>query len=142
MNELAMLASERSVPRMAPLPQGYAPGAFSAAVRQRASMAPGSVPGTSGNGKGYGRGPPIVHDQRFDEVNGLGLVESSGRVDSCAWDPKAIRLFTAVGAGGIWYTNDVASRVPAEPTESLRWRNATGNLPTTVTGAVEWTPAR
>ncbi len=142
LNELAMLASERSIPRMAPLPDGYAPGAFSAAVRQRASMAPGSVAGTGGTGKVYGRGPLIVNDKRFDEVNGLGLVENSGRVDSFAWDPKANRLFTAVGTGGIWYTDDVASQVPAEPTESLRWRNATGNLPTTVTGAVEWTSAR
>lgn len=142
--ELSALASERAIPRMAPLPMGFAPGAFAAAVAQRNAMAAGSVPGTSGIGRLYGKGPLIVNDERYDEVNGLGLVENSGRIDSFAWDPAANRLFAAVGTGGVWYTDDVANanQVPAEPTESLRWRNATGDLPTTVTGAVEWTPAR
>ena len=144
LNELSMLAFEKALPRMAPLPNGYAPGAFSSAVRQRSSMEPASVPGTQGRGRLYGKGPLIVNDKRFDEVNGLGLVENSGRIDSFAWDPKANRLFAAVGTGGIWSTKDLANpkRVPAKPTQSLRWRNATGNLPTTVTGAVAWTKAR
>jgi hypothetical protein len=141
LNELAGLA----IPRMAPLPNGYQPGAFAAAVRERDAMAAGSVAGTSGTGRLYGRGPLIVNDKRYDEVNGLGLVENSGRIDSFAWDPRGNRLFAAVGTGGIWYTDDLANpdAVPTDnPTESLRWRNATGNLPTTVTGAVEWTRAR
>ncbi len=142
LNELAMLASERAIPRMAPLPQGYEPGAFASAARQRALMRAGSVEGTSGTGKVYGQGPLIVNDPRFDEVNGLGLVENSGRIDSFAWDPKANRLFAAVGTGGVWYTDDVATKVPMEPSESLQWQNASGNLPTTVTGAVAWTSAR
>ncbi len=143
LGELSALASERALPRMAPLPMGYAPGAFSAAVAERNALAPGSVPGTSGTGALYGKGPLIVNDERYDEVNGLGLVENSGRIDSFAWDPVADRLFAAVGTGGIWYTDDIgnANQVPAEPTESLRWRNATGNLPTTTTGAVAWTTA-
>ncbi len=144
LNELAMIAAERSIPRMAPLPQGYAPGAFSAAVEQRAGMRAGAVAGTRGKGRAYGQGPLIVNDERFDEVNGLGLVENSGRIDSFSWDPRNNRLFAAVGSGGIWYTDDLADsdKVPAEPTESLHWRNATGDLPTTVTGAVEWSRAR
>ena len=144
LTELATSAAERAVPRTAPLAEGYAPGAFAAAVRARSEMKPGSVHGTRGTGKTYGQGPLIVNDKRFDEVNGLGLVENSGRVDSFAWDPRANRLFAAVGTGGIWYTDDLADggAVPAEPTESLRWRDASGNLPTTVTGAVAWTKAR
>ena len=143
LSELSALASERAIPRLAPLPNGYQPGAFAAAVRQRNAMAPGSVPGTGGTGRQYGRGPLIVNDARYDEVNGLGLVENNGRVDSFAWNPQANRLFAAVGTGGIWYTDDLANgHIPARRTESMRWRNATGNLPTTVTGAVQWTRAR
>jgi hypothetical protein len=63
-NELGALAAERAIPRMAPLPQGYQPGAFAAAVRQRGSMAPGSVRGTGGTGRLYGRGPLIVGQPR------------------------------------------------------------------------------
>jgi hypothetical protein len=142
MSELATMAAERAIPRMAPLAQGYETGAFASAVRARSAMRAGSVRGTSGTGKQYGQGPLIVNDKRFDEVNGLGLVENSGRVDSYAWDPEANRLFAAVGTGGIWYTDDLADKVPAEPTGALQWQDATGNMPTTITGAVEWTPAR
>lgn len=144
LSELSTLALERAMPRLAPFPMGYAPGAFAAAVRERSQMTPGSVPGTSGTGSLYGRGPLIVNDERFDEVNGLGLVENSGRIDDFAWDPQRDRLYAAVGTGGIWFTDDVGNpnHIPAKPTQSLHWRNANGNLPTTITGAVAWTPAR
>jgi hypothetical protein len=59
------------------------------------------------------------------------LVHNSGRIDSFAWDPAAGRLFAAVGNGGVWRSDDKAKT----------WTSANGNLPTSITGAVAWSPA-
>ncbi len=130
LKELLALFGARAIPRLAPYGE-YAPGAGLAAARDRAAMSAGSVKGTDGTGRQYGHGPLIVNDPRYPEVNGLGLVNNSGRVDSFAWDASHDRLFAAVGNGGIWRSDDLAKT----------WTNATGNLPTSITGAVAWTPA-
>ncbi|MFU8852291.1 hypothetical protein ACNAW0_15085 [Micromonospora sp. SL1-18] len=130
LNELAMMAGAQAMPRMAPY-GAWAQGAYSAAVAERAVMKPGLVNGTSGTGAPYGVGPLIVNDPRYPQVNGLGLVHNAGRVDDFAYDPAGKRLFAAVGTGGIWSSTDWGKT----------WHNASGNLPTTVTGAIAWTSA-
>lgn len=130
LGELSRLAAEQAIPRVAPYGT-YKPGAFRSGVKERRQMRPGSVHGTSGTGAPYGNGPLIVNDPRYDEVNGLGLAYNSGRVDSFAHDPVRDRLFAAVGTGGIWMSTDKAQT----------WTDATGNLPTTITGTVAWTAA-
>jgi hypothetical protein len=125
LNEMAIMAGTQAMPRMAPYGT-WAQGAYSAGVAQRAQMKPGSVTGTSGTGTPYGAGPLVVNDPRYPEVNGLGLVHNSGRVDDFAYDQAGGRLFAAVGTGGIW----------SSTVWGKTWNNANGNLPTTVTGAV------
>jgi hypothetical protein len=127
LRELSMISEARAMPRLAPYGV-YADGAATTAARQAASLAPGSVPGTGGTAWQYGKGPLIVDSPDFPEVNGLGLSKNMGRIDSFAWDPKAKRLFAAIGGGGIWRSDDLAGH----------WTYATGNLPTTITGAVAW----
>lgn len=131
LKELSAIFGSRSIARLAPY-GAYADGAAVHAAAQAARMRAGSVPGTAGRARPYGRGPLIVDNPRYPEVNGLGLQDNMGRIDSYAWDPKAERLFAAVGNGGIWRSDDLAAS----------WRSAEGNLPTTVTGAVGWTRAR
>ena len=130
LKELIALFGARAIPRLAPYGT-YAAGAAAAGAKQRQAMAPGGVSGSAGSGAPYGQGPLIVNDPRYPEVNGLGLVHNSGRIDSFAWDPQAERLFAAVASGGIWRSDDLAKT----------WQNATGNLPTSVTGAVAWSKA-
>jgi hypothetical protein len=130
LKELLALFGARAIPRMAPY-GSWANGAAASAAQQRQAMAAGSVPGSDGSGAAYGTGPLLVNDPRYPEVNSLGLVYNSGRVDSFAWDPAAARLFAAVGNGGIWRSDDKAKT----------WSSANGNLPTSITGAVAWSPA-
>lgn len=130
LKELIALFGARAIPRMAPYGH-YANGAAASAVKERHAMTAGSVAGSDGTGATYGQGPLIVNDPRYPEVNGLGLVHNSGRIDSFAFDPQAGRLFAAVGNGGIWRSDDLAKT----------WTNASGNLPTSITGAVAWTTA-
>lgn len=130
LHELIALFGGRAIPRMAPYGR-YADGAAAAGAEERSAMTAGSVKGTGGTGSLYGQGPLIVNDPRYPEVNGLGLVHNSGRIDSFAHDPETGRLFAAVASGGVWRSDDLAKT----------WTNATGDLPTSVTGAVGWTPA-
>ncbi|MGH8969275.1 MAG: choice-of-anchor J domain-containing protein [Actinomycetes bacterium] len=130
LKELIALFGARAIPRMAPYGT-YAAGAAANASAQRKAMKAGAVDGSEGTGSLYGQGPLIVNDPRYPEVNGLGLAHNSGRIDSFAWDPQAERLFAAVASGGVWRSDDKAKT----------WTNATGDLPTAVTGAVGWTTA-
>ncbi len=131
LQELSTMFGARAISRLAPYGT-YAQGAALNAAAQRAAMRPGSVNGTAGRAHLYGRGPLIVNDPAYPEVNGLGLADDSGRIDSYAWVPKSHRLFAAVGNGGIWRSDDLAGH----------WTSANGNLPTTVTGAVAWSQAK
>lgn len=131
LRELTLMAETRAMSRLAPLGT-YTAGAGLAAVRQASALRPGSVPGTSGTAKPYGKGPLVVDDEDYPEVNGLGLEDNMGRIDSYAFDPRGRTLFAAVGNGGIWRSDDMAKT----------WKDATGNLPTTVTGAVGWSKAK
>jgi hypothetical protein len=129
--ELETMAGGRAMARLAPA-GSYSARAGLAAVRQSEALARTRVPGTAGKARQYGVGPLIVNDEKYPEVNGLGLVDNMGRIDSYAYDQAHHRLFAAVGNGGIWRSDDRAAS----------WQSAQGDLPTTVTGAVGWSRAR
>lgn len=129
LKELNALFETRAMARLAPY-GAYRDGAGIAAARQAAALR--TTPAASGTAREYGRGPLIVNDPAYPEVNGLGLADNMGRIDSFALDPAHQRIFAAVGNGGIWRSDDLAGH----------WTDATGNLPTTVTGAVGWTRYR
>src|SRR5436190_5398019 len=75
-----------------------APGAFANALSQAKGMPKASkTTGTSGKWAAYGKGPLIVNDPRYSRVNGLGLVNNEGRLDSLKYDPVNSRLFAAKG---------------------------------------------
>lgn len=90
-----------------------APGVMTQIFAQRDALATPAaqtlVPGSAGVWKPYGKGPLISNDSRFPRVNGLGLVELAGRVDSLDYDPVNKRLFASVGTGGVWMSNDLAT---------------------------------
>jgi hypothetical protein len=109
-----------------------APGAFRNAVQESKKIGKaGSVGGTSGKWQLYGTGPLIVNDPDYSRVNGLGLVDNMGRLDSLAYDSVGKRLFAAKGTGGIWLSDNLGDS----------WRSIGDGLPSQIVGAVGWTPA-
>ncbi len=131
MGELTSLFNTQAMARLAPF-GAYREGAALNAVRQARAVERVALPAAEGTAARYGVGPLIVDHPDYPEVNGLGLHKNSGRIDSYAYDGRAGRVFAAVASGGIWRSDDLGRT----------WRNSTGNLPTTVTGAVGWTSAR
>lgn len=119
----ARLAPDRSAPA----------GALRMAIAQRAALsaAASSVPGAAGTWRAYGSGPLIANDSRYPSVNGEGLVDLNGRVDTLDYDPASKRLFAGLGTGGVWMSTDMGAN----------WKSIGENLPTQVNGALAWTPA-
>src|SRR5215210_6618318 len=121
------LESVRSAPYDTP-----ASGAYSAALAaSKKAPKSGSVAGTSGKWESYGKGPLQVDHPDYERVNGLGLVDNMGRLDSLAYDPVAKRLFAAKGTGGIWLSDNLGDS----------WRSIGDGLPSQIVGAVGWTSA-
>ena len=121
------LESVRSAPYEKPHP-----GAYGAALAEAKKLPKASkTTGTSGRWEQYGRGPLQVDHPDYERVNGLGLVDNMGRLDSLAYDPVAKRLFAAKGTGGIWVSENLGDS----------WRSIGDALPSQVVGAVAWTPA-
>jgi hypothetical protein len=109
-----------------------AAGAFANAVGESKKMPKaGSVAGTTGKWELYGRGPLIVNDPDYSRVNGLGLVDNMGRLDSLAYDAAAKRLLAAKGTGGIWLSENLGDS----------WRSIGDGLPSQIVGAVGWSSA-
>jgi hypothetical protein len=67
----------------------------------------------------------------YDSVNGLGLANLMGRIDSLEFDPQNRRLFAAKGTGGIWMSTDYGDT----------WRSVGDSLPSQIVGAVAWSAA-
>jgi photosystem II stability/assembly factor-like uncharacterized protein len=109
------------------------PGAMRRAVEQSQALARArsSVAGASGSWRPYGSGPLITNDPQYQSVNGEGLVNLSGRVDSLDYDPVSKRLFASVGTGGVWMSENLGTS----------WRSIGDTLPTQTTGALAWSPA-
>ena len=92
---------------------------------------PKSVDGSEGTWRPYGHGPLISNGPAYNSVNGLGLVDLMGRIDSMTYDPATKRLFVAKGTGGIWMSSDNGDT----------WRSIGDGLPSQIVGAVAWTTA-
>lgn len=107
------------------------PGAYQAAVRQKARLAgPNTtVPGTAGQWTPVGNGPLIFDDP--DHPDNFGLRRAAGRITDYAYDDKGKRLFAAVASGGVYASTDLGKA----------WTSIGDNLPTQSVGAVSWTPA-
>ena len=111
------LESVRSAPYDKP-----APGAYGAALAESKKLPKASATtGTSGKWESFGKGPLQVDHPDYERVNGLGLVDNMGRLDSLAYDPVGKRLFAAKGTGGIWQSDNLGDswkldrRQPSEP---------------------------
>lgn len=130
--ELEGLRAERSAMITAPF-ASVKGGAYRAALQQRSQMiaSGASVPGDDAVWQPYGGGPLFADDPRYDSVNGLGLVDLMGRVDSLAHDPATGRLFSLIGTGGVWMSDDLGQT----------WTSIGEGLPSQINGALAWTPA-
>src|SRR5437868_1661399 len=136
----SLMEMQETAPVLGPVP----PGAHRRAVDDKATLerAKADVPNSSGHWTPYGTGP-MVQDQTYHPSAGNDGIESSaGRVDDFAYDPGAKRLFAAVGNGGIWMTQAINGDVATLATQDSPWRSISETLPSLVTSAVAWTPAR
>ncbi len=113
--------------RSAPFAQPV-PAAFSSAVVQRQQMANVSVANTEGAWAPRGKGPLISDHPSYGSVNGLGLANLMGRIDSLTYDPTTKRLFSLKGTGGVWMSTDVGTS----------WRSIGDSLPSQIVGAVAY----
>jgi hypothetical protein len=130
MSELILRQEELETQRSAPFDHVHQ-GAYANAVAERTALVKSGtkVKGTEGTWAPYGKGPLIVN--QYESVNGLGLVHNMGRLDSLKYDPVNKRLFAAKGTGGVWLSEDGGAS----------WRSIGDTLPSTVVGAVAWSPA-
>jgi hypothetical protein len=103
------------------------PGAFRAAVRDRAALAV-----VGGTWQRYGNPPLLSNRNQYDTTNGStneGLGDLSGRVNAFAQD-TAGNTYAAVSNGGIW-----------KSTDRQHWTSIGDGLPTQVVAGVAWSPA-
>lgn len=127
--ELELRSRQVDAVRAAPHGKTH-PNAFSGALEQRAAM-PSSVPGSAGTWRPHGHGPLIANGENYGSVNGLGLANLMGRIDSLTYDPQNKRLFASKGTGGVWMSTDYGDT----------WRSIGDSLPSQVVGAVAWSSA-
>lgn len=127
--DIAAVNAFRSVRQAAPF-SSVAPGAYTAAVSQRDARAAQrrTLAGTGGAWKPAGQGPLIADDERYPEVNGLGLADLNGRVTDFAYDAKSDRVYASVGEGGVWTSDDQGGHWRSSATgwrrrPSARWRS-------------------
>ncbi|MDX6285962.1 MAG: hypothetical protein QOG53_1447 [Frankiales bacterium] len=129
--DLAAMQSQRAA--IAAAPNAQVPtGAYRAAVNQRAALlaAPTAVSGADGAWSPLGKTPLIADGKDYGSVNGEGLADLAGRIDSLDYDRVHNRLFASVGTGGVWLSTDRAGH----------WRSIGDSLPTQIVGAIGWTP--
>lgn len=109
------------------------------AVEAKAAMMAdqSKVANAVGEWSDYGSGPQVA-DEEYPDGSADGIPEVAGRVDQFAYDPEAMRLFAAVGNGGIWMSEATDGDVG---TLGDLWAPIGDNLPTLVNSGVGWTPA-
>ena len=129
--DLMALARQQDLAKLAPLTHAPA-GAMRAAIETRAAMLQAAgVRGAGGRWTALGTTPLIADNKNYDEVNGEGLADLSGRIDSFDYDKRHNRLFATVGTGGVWMSKNLGNS----------WRSISNHLPTQFVGAVAWTRA-
>jgi hypothetical protein len=129
--EMQVMQAQRNALTAGPL--GYTPpGALRSALgaKQQAAAAASEVPGAEGTFTPLGETPLIADDPRFDNVNGLGLADQAGRIDSFVYDDVNDRLFSGPGTGGVWMTTDLGQS----------WTSVGDALPYQSVGAIDWSP--
>lgn len=130
--DLALRDAQHAAVRTAPFTEVAAGANLAAAAAKRDLLTDDVVlPGADGTFEKYGVGPIEMDDPRYPAVNGSGLVDSTGRIDDLEYDPASGRVFAAIGTGGVWLSDDLGQT----------WRPITDDLPTTVVGAVAYSPA-
>jgi hypothetical protein len=131
--DIAAVNAFRAVRSSAPF-STVAPGAYAAAVGQRDALAARkrTTAGTGGSWVPAGKGPLIADDQRYPEVNGLGLADLNGRVTDYSYDKSADRVYASVGEGGVWASDD----------QGGHWRSIGDGLPTQAVGSVAFAPGK
>ena len=121
-----------------------APGAYEAALKQKAAIAsPGTFSGSGGAWAPYGAAPECAHQSssttacpapsaangQYSNVGGLGFVTLSGRVTSFTYDPSTPgRFFASPTAGGVFESLDGGGT----------WHSIGDGLPTQVVGAIAY----
>ena len=129
--DLMSLAQQQSLAKLAPLTRAPAGAMREAIATREAMLASAAVAGAGGRWKALGTTPLIADDKRYDEVNGEGLADLAGRIDSFDYDKATGRLFATVGTGGVWVSRNLGGS----------WRSISDRLPTQFVGAVAWTRA-
>jgi photosystem II stability/assembly factor-like uncharacterized protein len=131
--DLAAVNAFRAARQTAPA-RTLQPGALAAATQAARELGkqPRTLPGSGGAWQPAGQGPLVADDERFDEVNGLGLADLAGRVTDYAYDRGAKRLYASVGEGGVWASDD----------QGAHWRSIGDALPTQAVGSVAFLPAK
>jgi hypothetical protein len=129
--DLMAMAQQQQLAKLAPLTRAPAGALRDAVATREAMLASAPVAGSDGRWKALGTTPLIADDKRYDEVNGEGLADLSGRIDSFDYDRGSGRLFASVGTGGVWMSKNLGAS----------WRSISNHLPTQFVGAVAWTRA-
>jgi hypothetical protein len=133
LGDIAAVNAFRAVRQSAPF-SSVKPGAYAAAVRERNARAAArrTLAGSGGSWEPAGQGPLIADDERYPEVNTLGLADLNGRVTDFAHDKGAGRIYASVGEGGVWTSDD----------DGGHWRSIGDTLPTQAVGSVAFAPAK
>ncbi|MGH2709727.1 MAG: hypothetical protein ACRDH9_00780 [Actinomycetota bacterium] len=126
-SEVSGLANEWAAKMLAPW-SSVDGRAYPAALKERARIE-AQASNSATVWQPYGQGPLISNDPQYPSVNGGGLVNLSGRIDSLDHDPATGRLFATVGTGGVWMSQDLGDT----------WTSIGDTLPTQILGAVAWT---
>ena len=100
------------------------PGAYAAALRQKAAIAKSGA--TGGTWLPYGRGPMIGDRPGYTRVENAGFADLAGRINHFAYDTTTGRLFASAGQGGVWLLDK----------GTTTWRSVGDNLPTQAVGGI------
>jgi hypothetical protein len=122
--DLTQINGQRVARDVAPFTE-VRPGAYAAAVAQRAAVA-----GIGGTWTPLGTTPLLSAEEGYDEVNTSGLVELSGRIQDFAYDAVGKHLYAAVANGGVWRSDDAGAT----------WTSTGDGLPSQIVGSVAWSP--
>jgi photosystem II stability/assembly factor-like uncharacterized protein len=107
-------------------------GALAAAIAQKQKLArKGFGPGDGNRWQANGIGPLHANDPGYGGVNGLGLVENSGRITDFAYDSKHRTIYASSAGGGLYRSKDYGEH----------WTSIGDSLPTLLVGSVGYSSA-